>query len=99
MEFVYYMRVIVLLGLITLLQAISLSVSSMRERCMIVSSNNHEHFLKADLTFRRFADQTIEEGYRIVLHNTETHEEQAYQISEGSFRKEFQLTERICKMT
>jgi predicted deacetylase len=61
---------------------------------MIVSSNNHEQFLKADLRFQRFSDQALEEGYRIVLHNTETHEEQAYQISEGSFRKEFQLTER-----
>lgn len=64
---------------------------------MIVSTNNNEHYLKADLTFRRFADQTIEEGYRVVLHNTETHDEQAYQISEGTFRKEFQLTERTYK--
>ena len=82
------------MALAVLLQGISISVSSMKERCMIVSSNNHEQFLKADLSFQRFAEQAPEEGYRIVLHNTETHEEQAYQISEGSFRKEFQLAER-----
>lgn len=92
------MRVFIFLGLITLLQAISLTVSSMKERCMIVSTNNNEHYLKADLTFRRFADQTIEEGFRVVLHNTETHDEQAYQISDGIFRKEFQLTERTWKV-
>lgn len=34
-----------------------------------------------------------------MLHNTETHEEQAYQISEGIFRKEFQLTERNDDLT
>jgi predicted deacetylase len=73
--------VAVLLGLAVWVQAISLNISSMKERCMIVSSNNNEQLLKTDLRFTRFADQALEEGYRIVLHNTETHEEQAYQIS------------------
>ena len=63
------------------INAISLTVSSVKERCMIVSSNSNEHLLKVDLKFQRFSNQAIEEGYRVVLHNTETHEEQAYQIS------------------
>ncbi len=54
---------------------------------MIVSSNNQEQFLKVDLKFERFAEQTVQEGYRVVLHNTETHSEEAFQISEGIFRK------------
>lgn len=54
---------------------------------MIVSSNNQEQFLKVDLKFERFAEQTVQEGYRVVLHNTETHAEEAFQISEGIFRK------------
>lgn len=66
---------------------ISITVSSVKERCMIVSSNNQEQFLKVDLKFERFAEQTVQEGYRVVLHNTETHAEEAFQISEGIFRK------------
>jgi predicted deacetylase len=83
----------VFLTVIIGLQAISITVSSVKERCMIVSSNNAEQLLKVDLRFQRFSDQALEEGYRVVLHDTETHEEQAYQVSEGTFRKEFQLTQ------
>ena len=59
---------------------------------MIVSSNDEEQFLKIGLKFERFSEQTLEEGYRVVLHNTETHEEEAFQVYEGNFRKEFKLT-------
>lgn len=47
---------------------------------MIVSSNNQEQMLKVDLKFERFDTQTIQEGYRVVLHNTETHQEEAFQV-------------------
>lgn len=85
------------LGVLILLQvavlAITITVSSEQERCMIVSSNDHEQFLKIDLKFEAFPDQTPQEGYRIVLHNTETHEEEAFQVFEGAFRREFKLVE------
>lgn len=83
------------LGLVLLAVAscISITVSSEKERCMIVTSNNAEHFLKVDLKFDGFEAQTKEEGYRVVLLNTETFEEQAFQVYQGTFRKEFQLTE------
>lgn len=74
-------RLSLLLAVAVTINAISLTVSSVKERCMIVSSNSNEHLLKVDLKFQRFSNQAIEEGYRVVLHNTETHEEQAYQIS------------------
>lgn len=67
--------------------SISISVSSQKERCMIVSSNNQDHFLNLDLKFERFPEQALEEGYRVVLHNTETHQEEAYQVYEGIFRR------------
>ena len=54
---------------------------------MIVSSVDSEQFLKIDLKSGRFSDQTLQEGYRIVLHNTETHKEEAFQVYEGTFRK------------
>ena len=63
-------RLSLLLGLAVALNAISLTVSSLKERCMIVSSNNNEHLLKTDLKFQRFSNQALEEGYRVVLHNT-----------------------------
>lgn len=66
-------KIVSLLLFIAGLQAISITVSSMKERCMIVSSNNDEQLLKVDVKFQRFANQAIEEGYRVVLHNTETH--------------------------
>ena len=74
-------RLSLLLAVAVTINAISLTVSSVKERCMIVSSNSNEHLLKVDLKFQRFSNQAIEEGYRVVLHNTETHAEQAYQIS------------------
>ena len=47
------------LGVLALLQVVSLtigiSVSSQQERCMIVSSNDEEQFLKIDLKFERFS--------------------------------------------
>jgi len=49
--------------------------------------------LKIDLKFERFDQQSIQEGYRVVLHNTETHEEEAFQVYEGTFRREFKLAE------
>ena len=54
-------------------ESIGISASSRQERCMIVSSVDSEQFLKIDLKFVRFEDQSLQEGYRIVLHNTETH--------------------------
>ena len=42
---------------------------------MVLFTTTDEHLLKVDLDFRKFEGQTIEEGYRVVLHNTETHEE------------------------
>ena len=55
--------------------SIGISVSSQQERCMIVSSNDEEQFLKIDLKFEKFSEQKVEEGYRVVLHNTEDHQE------------------------
>jgi predicted deacetylase len=63
-------RLLVLTALILQLQAVSMIVSSMKERCMIVSTHDSEQLLKVDLKFQKFADQLLEEGYRIVLHNT-----------------------------
>ena len=63
-------RLSLLLAVAVTINAISLTVSSVKERCMIVSSNSNEHLLKVDLKFQRFSNQAIEEGYRVVLHNT-----------------------------
>lgn len=66
-------KMLVIALVIGLSQSISISVSSAQERCMIVSSSSQEEFLKIDLRFERFDQQSLQEGYRIVLHNTETH--------------------------
>jgi hypothetical protein len=79
--------------LLAAVRAVTITVNSQQERCMIVSSNDQQQFLKIDLRFERFPQQTIQEGYRLVLHNTETHEEEAFQVYEGTFRREFKLTE------
>ncbi len=67
------LSLVLLLLLVAGSQSISITVTSMKERCMIVSSNNEEQLLKVDLKFKKFVNQAPEEGYRIVLHNTETH--------------------------
>lgn len=53
-------RLLVLTVLIFQLQAVSMIVSSMKERCMIVSTHDSEQFLKVDLKFQKFPDQLIE---------------------------------------
>ena len=75
--------------------SISLAVSSQKERCMIVSSADETQLLKVDLKFAKFEGQAITEGYRVVLHDTETHAEQVFQVQHGTFRKEFPLTQSI----
>jgi hypothetical protein len=59
-----------LLVLTTSIHSIAISVSSQKERCMIVSSNDKIQLLKVDLKFSQFEGQAIEEGYRVVLHDT-----------------------------
>ena len=54
---------------------------------MVLSTTTDEHLMKIDLEFRKFEGQAVEEGYRVVLHNTETHQEQAYQVVSGPFRR------------
>lgn len=41
---------------------------------MIVFSSQEDEYLKIDLKFERFPMQAKEEGYRILLINTETNE-------------------------
>jgi hypothetical protein len=60
---------------------------------MVVFSSSEEDYLKVDMKFSKFHEQTNTEGYRILLVNTETREEEAFQIAEGTFRREFKLTE------
>jgi hypothetical protein len=50
----------IILLLIATTMNIGIHVSSEQERCMIVSSNDEEQFLKIDLKFERFADQTLQ---------------------------------------
>ena len=70
----------IIINLLSIATSITIPVSSTQEKCMIVSSNNQEQMLKVDLKFERFDTQTIQEGYRVVLHNTETHQEEAFQV-------------------
>lgn len=53
-------RLCLLLAVAVTLNAISITVSSVKERCMIVSSNSNEQLLKVDLKFQRFSNQAIE---------------------------------------
>ena len=61
---------LVVVLLIASAHSISLTVNSERERCMVLSTTTDEHLMKIDLEFRKFEGQALEEGYRVVLHNT-----------------------------
>lgn len=68
-------------------QGITMSVNSQDDRCMVVFTSSEEDFLKVELKFTRFHEQSRQEGYRIKLRNSETQEEQLFSVEEGTFRK------------
>lgn len=73
--------------------AISIPVNSQTDKCMMVYSSNSEDYLKIDLKFDKFNGQTETEYYRVLLIDTETNSEQAFNVTDGLFRREIQLTE------
>jgi hypothetical protein len=60
---------------------------------MVVYTPTADDFLKLDMKFDRFAGQSKQEGYRITLTNSETNTREIFDVEQGTFRKEIQLTE------
>jgi hypothetical protein len=50
--------------------SITMSVNSQDDRCMVVFSTSEDDFLKVELKFSRFHEQSRQEGYRIKLRNS-----------------------------
>lgn len=74
--------------------SISIPVNSQQDKCMVVYSTTAEDFLKIDITFPKFPGQSDSEYYLISLFNTETNYVEYFNITDGQFRREIQLTER-----
>ena len=76
--------------------SISIPVNSQADKCMMVFSADTEDYLKIDLKFDKFTGQTETEYYRVLLIDTETNSEQEFNVTDGLFRREIQLTESNC---
>lgn len=86
-------------ALLAVCLSISIPVTSQKDKCMVVYSRDTEDYLKIDVKFEKFTGQTDQEYYLVNLHNTETHHIESFNVTEGLFRREIQLTESTIHLT
>lgn len=76
-----------LIGLIVVTQQISIPLTQNVNRCMIVYTSTPDENLILDMKFPTVPDQTSDEFFKVVIHNTEDKTSMEEKVNPGTFRK------------